>query len=556
MMENFLNYQLLYMQKLQKLYKVFSERSNTSSTFFSTYQKSMVQLGFKLWGGTWQNPQHLHDAHQKYLKLLCSSDSPPSNYEKYYQSEIWQNSPYFFWIKDVYLKTAEWVLETIDEESLAFSKDDREKIRFITRQWIEALNPRNFPLTNPDVIKETLETKGDNFLKGLDNLIRDLENGKITTTDNSAFELGVNIATTKGSVIYRNKMMELIQYSPTTKNVSKVPLLIIPPWINKYYILDLSEENSFIKWLVDQGHTVFCISWANPDKTFKEIEFKDYMHDGALQALEVINNICENKKTNVIGYCIGGTLLAMTLAWLKGSNQSNPILSATFLTTLLDFKHAGDLKVFIDNEQLEELSKDVIKNGVMDGKIMNLSFSLLRASDLIWSFIINNYLLGREPDSFDLLYWNNDSTNLPANMHCDYLSSFYIDNKLINGSYILDGVKLKLNEIKIPAYFLSTQEDHIAPWKSTKAGEEVYGGESKFVLAGSGHIAGVINPPYKRKYGYEDNNTFYEGSWWLNWQNWVVNINNLEQVKASKHLGSTEYPVLGAAPGSYVLTKI
>lgn len=549
------HYQILYFQKLQHLYEALNNSRTETSPALEAFQNSMMQVGMKFWASVWQNPDHMFEAQQRYFEMLQNPEPPHSSYARYFKSDFWKSAPLYCWIKDIYLKTAEWVIETIEAETLGFSEDDREKLRFLARQWVESMNPRNFPLTNPDVINEMIDTKGENFLKGMDNLIQDVEKGVVTMTDTSAFSLGVNVATTKGSVIYRNRMMELIQYAPTTQKVFKEPLLIIPPWINKYYILDMTENNSFIQWLVNQGHTVFCISWVNPDESYRDVEFKDYMHEGVLKALDIANTICMTKQANVIGYCIGGTLLAMTLAWLKGKKKSNPIQSATFLTTLLDFQHAGDLKVFIDKQQVASMNQALIDRGVMDGKTMSMTFSLLRASDLIWSFVINNYFLGRDPVPFDLLYWNSDSTNLPAKMHCDYLSSFYLENRLADGNYNLDGVQLDISTVDTPAYFLSTREDHIAPWQATKTGADLYGGDHEFVLAGSGHIAGVINPPHKDKYGYEVNDTTFKGSWWPHWQEWLVGKNVSEQIRARKTLGNEKYKPLHDAPGTYVLKK-
>tara|TARA_B100001750_G_scaffold247743_1_gene274633 strand:- start:1544 stop:3349 length:1806 start_codon:yes stop_codon:yes gene_type:complete len=556
MTQDFYNYPFLYIQKMQKLYEALKNSKHGASPSIESFQQSMMQVGLKFWENVWQNPEHMLDAQKRYFDMLNNPQTPASQYQRYFKSNLWNTSPVYQWMKDVYIKTAEWMIETIEEETLGFTRQEREKLMFFTRQWIEGMNPRNFPMTNPEVIQEMLDTGGENFLKGLDNLIRDVEKGVVSMTDTSAFQVGENIATTKGAVIYRNRMMELIQYAPTTGNVHKEPLLIIPPWINKYYILDLTSQNSMIKWLIDQGHTVFCISWVNPDESFRDIEFKDYMHDGVLTALKIINDICHTKQANVIGYCIGGTLLAMTLAWLKGKKRSNPVHSATFLTTLLDFEQAGDLKVFIDRDQVESLNTALLDQGVMDGKAMSLTFSMLRASDLIWSFIINNYLLGRDPVPFDLLYWNSDSTNLPAKMHCDYLSSFYLDNKLAKGEYVLDSIKLDLKAIDTSAYFLSTREDHIAPWQATQTGAELYGGDHTFILAGSGHVAGVINPPAKDKYGYEENGKHYAGSWWIHWQKWIENQNNSEPVLARNHLGNYNFKEIEQAPGTYVLKKL
>jgi len=554
MTENLFDYQIQAMQKMKKLHEALNDKPMDTAVSLNAFQQSMIQVGTKFWQNMMNNPHHIFEAQQKYLEFLQSPVTNDNNYERYFKSEMWGLTPYYQWLKDTYIKTAEWMIETIEEEALGFEGDDKDKLLFLTRQIIEGMNPRNFPLTNPDVIEETINTKGENFLRGMDNLINDIERGSMSMTDDTAFELGKNIATTKGYVVYSNKMMELLCFPATTDKAFKEPLVIIPPWINKYYILDLTPENSMIKWLTDQGHNVFCISWANPDESFRDIGFKDYMHDGALKAIEIANKTCNTDKSNVVGYCIGGTLLSMTQAWLEGKKRKSPINSATYLTTLLDFEKAGDLRVFIDKDQIQTLKQTLQQNGIMDGKAMSLSFSLLRASDLIWSFVINNYFMGKSPVPFDLLYWNSDSTNLPATMHCDYLQSMYLDNALAKGEYVLDGVKLDLSKIKTPTYYLYTQDDHIAPADACKDSVNLLGGskDKAVVMGGSGHIAGVINPPYKNKYHYIINDKKHDGSWWTNWQTWLKS-NNKPMVKTK---GFINIQCLPPAPGTYLKKKI
>jgi polyhydroxyalkanoate synthase len=387
-------------------------------------------------------------------------------------------------------------------------KGKKEKLAFYTKLFADALSPTNFLLTNPEVLKETLKTGGENLVKGLENLVSDLERGngelKISTTDYDAFELGRNIATTPGKVVYQNDLIQLIQYEPLTEQVTKRPLLIIPPWINKYYILDLREDNSLIRWAVEQGQTVFAVSWVNPDAKLAQKRFEDYMQEGILDALDTIQNITGEPDCNVVGYCLGGTLLAITLAFLAEKGQSDKIASATFLTTLLDFENSGDLKLFMDDEQLELMDREMAEKGVLEAKNLQKTFSLLRSNDLIWSFVVNNYLMGKEPFPFDLLYWNDDSTNMPAAMHSFYLRKMYRDNELTEPDGIeMFGTRIDLAKIRTPAYFLSTREDHIAPWKATYAGTKLINSESvTFTLAASGHIAGIVNSPAKKKYCY------------------------------------------------------
>ncbi len=487
----------------------------------------------------------------------------PARGDKRFQDKAWEANPYFDFLKQTYVMTANWLQSSVDHAE-DLDPQMRARLDFITRQYADALSPTNFWLTNPDVLKETVNTNGENLIRGLENFIEDLERGggqlKISMTDYKAFHLGKNIACTPGKVIARNEIMELIQYEPATDKVFKTPLLIIPPWINKYYILDLKPENSFVKWLTEQGHTVFMISWVNPGPDLGHLRFEDYMQSGILDAITEIENATGEKSVNTIAYCIGGTLLAMTLAYLKDKKQDKKIKSATFLTTLLDFENAGELKLFTSDEQIELLEKTMGQSGILDGRQLAQTFAMLRANDLIWSFVVNNYMMGREPFSFDLLYWNDDSTNLPASMHGFYLKNMYRDNKLIEkGGTKLDGVSIDLSAIKTPSYFLSARDDHIAPWRATFEGPHLFGGPCEFVLSGSGHIAGVINPPHKNKYCYwtnkntdtaaqawMDNAQEHAGSWWPHWQDWIRKPAG-EQVNA--HSTGTGFC---AAPGTYV----
>jgi polyhydroxyalkanoate synthase len=443
--------------------------------------------------------------------------------------------------------------------------DDKtaQKVDFYTRQFVDAMSPTNFVMTNPEVLRRTAETGGENLLKGLSNLLSDLERGqgnlRIRMTDESKFKVGENIAVTPGKVVYQNDLMQLIQYTPTTENVLKRPLLILPPWINKFYILDLRPKNSFIRWAVDQGHTVFMVSWVNPDERLAEKGFEDYMLEGPYAALEAIEKATGEKSVNAIGYCLGGTLLSATLAHMA-TKRDTRIKSATFFTTMVDFAESGELGVFIDEEQLNALEAKMQKRGFLEGREMATTFNMLRANDLIWSFVVNNYLLGQDPFPFDLLYWNDDSTRMPARMHSFYLRRMYQQNDLIKpGGIELLSVKLDLRKIKLPTYILSTREDHIAPWASTYRATQTYGGDIRFVLAASGHIAGVVNPPDAGKYSHWVNTTLppspeawfagateLAGSWWPDWQRWVTG-QEAAQVPARQPKNAIE-----DAPGSYV----
>jgi len=498
--------------------------------------------------------------------------------DRRFRSEDWNERLIFDLLKQVYLTTSDWML-AITARMEELSPDDRARIRFYTRQFADALSPSNYVLTNPEVLATTRREKGLNLLRGYRMLLEDLEKGDgqllISMTDKAKFEVGRNIATTEGAVVYENEMMQLIQYSPRTKTVYTKPLLIVPPWINKFYILDLQPKNSFIRWAVDRGHTVFVISWVNPDEKLRYKRFEDYMHEGILEALDAIEQATGQRQVNTIGYCIGGTLLAATLAWMKAredddhdnghdNGHDNRIASATFFTAQVDFAEAGDLRVFIDDKQLKSLEKRMNKLGYLDGEAMAMTFNLLRANDLIWTFVINNYLLGRKPPQFDLLYWNSDYTRLPETMHIWYLRELYLNNRLVEpGGVHMDGVPIDLSTIDVPVYLQSGRDDHIAPYSSVYKATQIYSGDVTFMLAGSGHIAGVINPPSANKYGYWTNHDlpadpddwiagadYHEGSWWGHWSDWVKQYAGRRV--AAREPGGGVLPQIEPAPGSYV----
>lgn len=486
--------------------------------------------------------------------------------DRRFRSEAWSERLIFDLLKQVYLTTSDWMLANA-ARMRELDADDRARIRFYTRQFADALSPSNYVLTNPEVLETTRRQKGLNLLRGYRMLLEDLEKGDgqllISMTNKAAFEVGGNIATTEGAVVYENEMMQLIQYAPRTKTVHETPLLIVPPWINKFYILDLQPKNSFIRWAVERGHTVFVISWVNPDEKFRYKEFDDYMHQGILEALVAIEEATGQYQVNAIGYCIGGTLLAATLAWMKAMGEDR-IASATFFTAQVDFEEAGDLRVFIDDKQLKSLEKRMKKLGYLDGEAMAMTFNMLRANDLLWTFVINNYLLGRKPPEFDLLYWNSDYTRLPEAMHNWYLRELYLNNKLVEpGGVEMDGVPIDLSTIDLPVYIQSAREDHIAPYTSVYKATQIYSGEVTFMLAGSGHIAGVINPPAADKYGYWTNDElpedpgewiadadYHEGSWWGHWNDWVTQYAG-PRVPA-REPGGGVLPQIEPAPGSYV----
>lgn len=531
------------------------------------------------------NPEKLMQAQitlwQDYLNLWQTTASrmmgqdadpviEPEKGDKRFRDPAWDENHVFDYMKQSYLLTSKWLENVVgDVEGL----DDKtsHKVEFYTRQITEALSPTNFAMTNPEVIRATVESKGENLVRGLQNLLEDFERGdgqlRISMTDEDAFEVGVNIAVTPGQVVYRNELMELIQYEPTTEKVRSTPLLIIPPWINKYYILDLRPENSFIQWAVDQGHTVFVISWVNPDAELAAKGFDDYMLEGPLEALEAVETATGEREVNVIGYCIGGTLLASSLAYIEGCDDDRwkgRVASATYFTTMLDFTHAGDLGVFIDEGQLADLERKMDERGYLEGSEMAGTFNIMRSSDLIWSFVINNYLLGKEPFPFDLLYWNSDNTRMPAAMHSFYLRKMYLENKLIEpGGIELAGVPIDLRKIETPSYLVSTREDHIAPWVSTHAATRIFKGPMRFVLAASGHIAGVVNPPVKGKYCFWTNSKKAatpekwlenakktDGSWWPDWDKWISKYRG-KSIPA-RIPGKGKLKALEPAPGSYV----
>ncbi len=526
----------------------------------------MVEAQMSLW-------QDYMDLWQSTARRMMGESSgdliEPDRDDRRFRDEMWNENEVFDYIKQSYLLSARWIQDVVrDVDGL----DDKTaaKVDFYTRQFVDALAPTNFVLTNPEVLRTTLESGGENLINGLNNLLSDLEDGKgklrIRMTDQDAFDVGKNIAVTPGKVVFQNDLMQLIQYTPTTEKVAKTPLMIIPPWINKFYILDLREKNSFIKWAVDEGHTVFVVSWVNPDGSLRDKSFEDYMLEGPIAGLEAVEKATGIKKINVIGYCLGGTLLASALSYMK-TKKIDRVASATFFTTMVDFSEAGELGVFIDETQLAHLEKKMGERGFLEGSEMATTFNMLRANDLIWSFVVNNYLLGKEPFPFDLLYWNSDSTRMPAAMHSFYLRRMYQENKLVEpGGIELCGVPIDLTSIDLPAYIISTREDHIAPWKSTYAATQLYKGPTRFVLAGSGHIAGIVNPPAANKYGYWTNNrkakspdtwfkgaTQHEGSWWNDWNEWVGKFAG-GQVNA-RTPGDGKLKVIEDAPGSYVKVR-
>jgi len=531
-------------------------------------------------------PEHMARAQMKFwengLKLLgyfnarLAGESPapiakPVPGDKRFLGPDWSEDPYFDVLKQQYLLFTSWIEDLVDGAD-GLAPHDRQKAHFFTRRLTDAMAPTNFLLTNPEALHKTIETRGENLIRGLEMAIEDMERGcgrlSVRTTKEDAFIIGKDLANTPGKVVFRNDLMELIQYTPTTDKVRKTPLLIVPPWINKFYILDLGADKSFMRWAVEQGHTVFAISWVNPDENLKDKAFEDYLIEGPLAALDAIEKATGEREVNAIGYCIGGTLLATALAHLAAKGQKDRIKSATFFTTLLDFSDVGELSVFIDEGLVSRLEEHMKDNGILSGREMASTFSLLRANDLIWSFAINSYLLGKDPRPFDILHWNSDSTNMPAAMHAYYLRNMYLENRLREkGGITIMGEPIDLSLVKTPSYFLATKDDHIAPWKSVYESATLFNGPAKYVLAGSGHVAGVINPPKRKKYTHWTNtkkpasaSAWFEGasqhpgSWWNDWNKWAARYAGKKDQKP-RTPGKGALKALCDAPGTYVLKR-
>ncbi|MEI2385938.1 class I poly(R)-hydroxyalkanoic acid synthase [Breoghania sp. JC706] len=489
----------------------------------------------------------------------------PDPRDKRFRDDDWTENRFFDFLKQLYLITTRWA-EMMVAEAAEIDEHTRHKADFYVRQITNALSPSNFLLTNPELLRETLGCNAQNLVRGMQMLAEDIEAGRgdlrIRQSDGTQFKVGENLATTPGKVIMQNDVCQLIQYEPTTEKVLKRPLLIVPPWINKFYILDLNPEKSFIRWAVEHGHTVFVISWVNPDECQARKSFEHYMREGIFESLDKIRRATQVEEVNAIGYCVGGTLLAVALAWMAAHGDER-IKTATFFTAQVDFRHAGDLKVFVDEEQIAALEKQMQQKGYLDGRKMAAAFNMLRSNDLIWPYVINNYLRGKDPFPFDLLYWNSDSTRMPAANHSFYLRNCYLENRLTAGTMEIAGEKLDLSKVKIPVFNLATREDHIAPALSVFEGSKYFGGDVHYVLAGSGHIAGVVNPPEKKKYQYwtggKAEGAFQDwlahatetpGSWWQHWDDWIRAQDSTE-VKARKP-GARRVKIIEDAPGAYV----
>ncbi len=573
-------------ERSQKLLREWSERQSTNpqrpndplnlaSTFMDLTTRmladpqKLMQAQMKLWDDymrLWQSTAR---------KLAGQPSEPiaePAKGDKRFADPAWKDEALFDYIKQSYLLTARWLQGTVKDVDGVGDKEKR-KIDFYTRQFVDAMSPSNFVLTNPQVLRATMESGGENLVKGLQNLLTDLERGNgrlaIRQTDMNAFEVGRNVATAPGKVVFQNELIQLLQYAPTTETVYQVPLLIVPPWINKFYILDLKPENSFIRWAVAQGYTVFVISWVNPDERLAKKNFEDYMLQGPLAALDAIEQATGERRVSAIGYCIGGTLMASTLAWLAAKND-NRIANCTFFTAQVEFSDAGELEVFVEEETLTRLEESMNQRGYLDGGEMATTFNMLRANDLIWSFVVSNYLLGKDPFPFDLLFWNSDATRMPATMHSYYLRNMYQKNLLAQpGGITLAGVPIDLRKITVPVYLQAGKEDHIAPARSVYKMSQIFKGPARFMLAGSGHIAGVVNPPAAKKYQHWLNETQsnpptlaewqagateFPGSWWHDWDKWL-SAQSGPRIPA-RVPGDGKLTPIEDAPGSYVKMRI
>jgi polyhydroxyalkanoate synthase subunit PhaC len=539
-----------------------------AKTFAQLQQAWLSQPGtvLKAQSDLWQSYVELWNSSLRQMMGMGGDTGVlPHPKDNRFKSPEWTENQFFDFMKQSYLITSDWAERLVDEAE-GLDPDTRHKARFYTKQIVNAIAPSNWVFTNPELLRETFASDGENLVRGMQFLAEDIRKGsgrlKIRQTDPTKFEVGKNLAITPGKVIYQNALMQLIQYEPTTEQVLERPLLIVPPWINKYYILDLNPEKSFIKWAVDQGHTVFVISWVNPDERLAEKSFENYMREGVFDALSAVETATGETSVNAIGYCVGGTLLAATLAYMAATGD-NRIETATFFTTQVDFKHAGDLRVFSDEDQIRAIEREMAQRGYLDSSKMATVFNLLRSNDLIWPYIVNVYMKGKEPLPFDLLYWNSDSTRMPAANHSFYLRHCYLQNDLSEGRLEFGGTKLDLSKVTIPLYHLAAREDHIAPPRSVFIGSRCFGGPVKFVLAGSGHIAGVVNPPAKGRYqhwtdGPPDGSleqwletaTEHPGSWWPDWQAWIEAQSS--KCVPARPVGGAKLKPLEDAPGSYV----
>jgi polyhydroxyalkanoate synthase len=536
----------------------------------TAYVAEMMQNPSKLienqvsyWGKTLK---HYVDAQHVLLKGEIKAPADPTHKDRRFSNPMWEEHPFFNYLKQQYLMNSEMIANTVQGLD-HMEPADKKRIEYFTRQIVDMLSPTNFLGTNPDALEKAVATDGESLVAGLENLVRDIESSQgdlmITLADKQAFRIGENIATTPGAVVYRNKMMELIQYSPTTGQVHETPLVMFPPWINKFYILDLKPQNSLIKWIVDQGFTLFVVSWVNPDASYADVGMDDYIRDGYLRAMAEARRICGTKQINAVGYCIAGTTLSLTLGHLAKAGD-NTVKSATFFTTLTDFSDQGEVGVFLNNDFVDGIERQVAADGILDKSFMSRTFSYLRSNDLIYQPAIKSYMMGEAPPAFDLLFWNGDGTNLPAKMSIEYLRGLCQGDGLARGVFPVFGEPVSLSDIKVPICAIACETDHIAAWKSSYEGIKQFGSKDKtFLMAQSGHIAGIVNPPTKQKYGHYTNDSpmttpeeflagaeFHKVSWWPRWGEWLAARSG--KMVDARDPGGPENPVLAPAPGTYV----
>jgi polyhydroxyalkanoate synthase subunit PhaC len=518
--------------------------------------------------GFWADTMQLWQRFLDPANAAPFEETPEQAKDKRFKAPEWREEPIFDFLRQSYFTIADHMLKGVDALD-GVDEKQKEQIRFATRGFIDAISPTNFPATNPEVLARTVETKGENLLKGLQHMLTDLQKGQLTQTDPEAFQLGRNLATTPGRVVKRTDLYELIQYAPATESVFKTPLIIFPPWINRFYILDLTPEKSFIRWAVEQGLTVFIVSWRSADATMKDVVWDDYVERGQIDAIDTVRDLLKVDAVHTIGYCVAGTTLAATLAVLAAREQAEKVASATFFTAQVDFADSGELQMFVDEEQLA-LIENLAADGFLDGRYMAATFNLLRGRDLIWNYVTNNYLLGKDYVPFDLLHWNSDVTNLPVTWHLNYLKDLYRDNRLVlPGSMLVGGTPVDLTRVRTPTYVQAGREDHIAPASSVWKITHHFQGPLKFVLAGSGHIAGVVNPPAAGKYQYWTNDRKVEtlaefvagaketkGSWWPDWIGWIESLDGSKvAAKGARVPGRGKLKPLADAPGDYVRTR-
>jgi polyhydroxyalkanoate synthase len=526
----------------------------------------LIEHQIEFWG---KSVKHFVEAQHLLAqgKLEPPKDETPK--DRRFSHELWDTNPYFNFIKQQYLMNAQAVQQAVEDiENL--DEGEKQRLRYFSQQLVDMISPTNFLPTNPEALALAAETEGESLVAGLENLIADLEANDgdlvVTLADKKAFKLGENLATTPGAVVFRNHLFELIQYAPSTEQVYETPLLIFPPWINKFYIMDLKPQNSLIKWLVDQGYTVFVVSWVNPDAKYRDTSMSDYVEDGYLTAFAQVKAICDVKKVNAVGYCIAGTTLSLTLALMK-KRKDTSVNAATFFTTLTDFSDRGEVGVFLDDDFVDGIEREVEENGILDSFFMSRTFSFLRSNDLIYGPAIKSYMMGKAPPAFDLLYWNGDGTNLPAKMSVEYLRGLCQQDKFATSGFEVSGETVQLKDVAVPLFAVACETDHIAAWKSSYNGVAKMGSKDKtFVLSQSGHIAGIINPPSNNKYGHytnpemglsnddwRDSADFHEGSWWPRWDAWLSRKSGKKVTARTP--GSDDFPVLAAAPGTYVVAK-